>query len=636
MAYREPETSIYLVKGCPCDMEYNNTLYFRNKVEQLQYFSTLIFRTFTNQYYQRYERGYLYINAKAEELYGINYMFFSNHPNFHTDLLNLDDIPVFYCFIDNIEYINENCTAIHYEIDRMQTYMFDYTLGQCFVEREHTYNDSIYMHLIEEDFAPQNYTEIELTTKSYTNWVMKIDYAPNVNAILFTKVITTWALGANYVMLFGTSDLPALLGGAVRNSIPSSIYSICIPLIIGYERYYQAWLHELISVLVDISATITEMSIIPYEMCADDWANGIAFDNIVLSEVHNILPYKDITDITYEENIRATIPTIFMAGNDPTINYVPKNKKLNAYPYKIVKVTNNQGESQEFLPQEFVSTTVNFKITGCATPTPEISITPIDYNGRHYGIEQRVSLDTFPSSVWSEDSEQRYWTENRNKVTMGLITDAIKVAGSVAMAATTNFASSKPAVNDVTKTDISEQFKVKRRTTHTERTVTKERPVNEASQGARSIGGVAGSVISLASTIGSLMDLSRAQDSYGGKQSYSNLLPLTNRFGFQIIYKCIKPYDAKRIDDYFTMFGYAVKELKVPNIASLPATALRPHWNYIKNSHTVILPRVVNNVTHYVSCEDEAILQSIYNKGITFWMRGREVGDYSLDNSPVA
>ena len=48
---------------------------------------------------------------------------------------------------------------------------------------------------------------------------------------------------------------------------------------------------------------------------------------------------------------------------------------------------------------------------------------------------------------------------------------------------------------------------------------------------------------------------------------------------FNDFYWCnthVQPEIAKSIDDYFTMFGYATKQVKVPNIN------VRPHWTYTK------------------------------------------------------
>ena len=77
---------------------------------------------------------------------------------------------------------------------------------------------------------------------------------------------------------------------------------------------------------------------------------------------------------------------------------------------------------------------------------------------------------------------------------------------------------------------------------------------------------------------------------------------------------------AKMIDDFFTVFGYAVKRVKVPNTHS------RPHWNYVKTVGCV--------ATGSVPADDMRRICDIHDKGITYWKNGSEVGNYSLDNSP--
>ena len=86
--------------------------------------------------------------------------------------------------------------------------------------------------------------------------------------------------------------------------------------------------------------------------------------------------------------------------------------------------------------------------------------------------------------------------------------------------------------------------------------------------------------------------------------------------------RCSVSYQyAKMIDDYFTMYGYAVKSVGRIN------THGRPHWNYVKT--------VGCCMTGSVPCDDSKKIVSIYDRGITFWMNGNEVGNYELDNRLV-
>lgn len=96
------------------------------------------------------------------------------------------------------------------------------------------------------------------------------------------------------------------------------------------------------------------------------------------------------------------------------------------------------------------------------------------------------------------------------------------------------------------------------------------------------------------------------------------------RAGIRTLYsqcRCIRPEYAHIIDDYFTRYGYACKRTKVPNISS------RPHWNYVQTVDCALSGDAPAN-----AIED---IQAIFNNGITFWKNASEVGNYSLDNSPV-
>ena len=77
---------------------------------------------------------------------------------------------------------------------------------------------------------------------------------------------------------------------------------------------------------------------------------------------------------------------------------------------------------------------------------------------------------------------------------------------------------------------------------------------------------------------------------------------------------------AKIIDDFFSLYGYAIKQVVKPNRSA------RPHWNYVKTVGCVC--------TGSVPSDDMNKICSIYDHGITFWNNGNEIGQYSLDNSP--
>lgn len=139
----QPDTYIRLIKNCPLDKTYDHTIYFANEEKQIQYFkNTLQGIPFSKQSYQRYDKGVLHIQSKAEDLYDCNYLMFQN-----TAFGN----KYFYAFITSIEYVNNVSSRVTYEIDVMQTWFFDYNLCECFIEREHSSTDEMFANLVPEN-----------------------------------------------------------------------------------------------------------------------------------------------------------------------------------------------------------------------------------------------------------------------------------------------------------------------------------------------------------------------------------------------------------------------------------------------------------------------------------------------------
>lgn len=80
----------------------------------------------------------------------------------------------------------------------------------------------------------------------------------------------------------------------------------------------------------------------------------------------------------------------------------------------------------------------------------------------------------------------------------------------------------------------------------------------------------------------------------------------------------IKPQFAKIIDDYFSMYGYATNQVKVPNLNS------RPNWNYVKCVNANILGGIPE--------EDLMNIRSLFNNGITLWHNPNTFLDYGQNN----
>ena len=129
------------------------------------------------------------------------------------------------------------------------------------------------------------------------------------------------------------------------------------------------------------------------------------------------------------------------------------------------------------------------------------------------------------------------------------------------------------------------------------------------------VGGISG----LASTANSvILATNRPPQAKGTNSGTIDVASRTKDFYFRQMQ--ISAEYAKVIDDYFDMYGYATRRVKVPNRSA------RPHWNYVKTNGCVL--------SGNAPADDVRKICGIYDNGITFWKSASEVGNYSLDNSP--
>ena len=97
------------------------------------------------------------------------------------------------------------------------------------------------------------------------------------------------------------------------------------------------------------------------------------------------------------------------------------------------------------------------------------------------------------------------------------------------------------------------------------------------------------------------------------------LTHVRGRNGFSFYKMAIKQEYAKIIDDFFSMYGYKVNEVKIPNITG------RQNWNYVKT--------IDCNLLGDIPQEDMQKLKDIFNSGVTFWHNPNTFLDYSQSNN---
>lgn len=125
MATFQPDTVVYL---CSTQLKINNKnqLTFANANEQYQFFMSNMKHQFTDFSYQR-QNNRIRVPIHIDKLWNCNYVMYQN--KHYTNKW-------FYAYITRLEYKNENVTDVFIQTDAFQTWQFDITYKESFIERE--------------------------------------------------------------------------------------------------------------------------------------------------------------------------------------------------------------------------------------------------------------------------------------------------------------------------------------------------------------------------------------------------------------------------------------------------------------------------------------------------------------------
>lgn len=122
-----PEGTIYLITRAPVSPTYDHTIDFKTAEDQNAFWRSLSKMSLYEYSYIRRERRTIKVNKTFESLEGVNYLMYQNRA----------DGKWFYCFVTGIEYVSDTVSAIYFDIDVMQTYLFDFEIKPSYVAQAH-------------------------------------------------------------------------------------------------------------------------------------------------------------------------------------------------------------------------------------------------------------------------------------------------------------------------------------------------------------------------------------------------------------------------------------------------------------------------------------------------------------------
>lgn len=122
---RSPSSIITLYRAFPYTQNYDYVHYFASKSAITEYLQRFLFASLRDYAFIRKDTM-LKVSIHIDQLEGVNYLSYINRGK------------IYYCFITDKEYINDNTTALYLKTDVWTSHFHDIQIQPSYVEREHT------------------------------------------------------------------------------------------------------------------------------------------------------------------------------------------------------------------------------------------------------------------------------------------------------------------------------------------------------------------------------------------------------------------------------------------------------------------------------------------------------------------
>jgi len=242
-----------------------------------------------------------------------------------------------------------------------------------------------------------------------------------------------------------------------------------------------------------------------------------------------------------------------------------KNNKLYTYPFNNFYLTNNDGGIQEYR-YEYFDSDMTFIASAAVQPNFEIVVYPMNYAGAGGSGDKALSLSGYPQVPWVSSAYKQWLGTSKMSYDMQ--------AATMGVGALLAGAAGQPILaSSMASQVLGMAFNYNR-----EQNQAKQLPNN----------------------------------AHSGSSSAKTVANLKKVTGYQY---CINKRDARRIDDFFTEFGYARGIIGTPSISNG-----RKNQHYIKTSGCMVLGECPAEY-----CRE---IENIFNTGVTWWKNGH-IGDYN-------
>lgn len=587
--YVMPSGRIELYASVPLRNDYQNTFRFKDETAQRAYFVSKRVLELTDQMYTRRSNGRVRVAANIADLQNVDYMSFLNHGTLtHTNKR-------YYCFVINMQYINENVTDILFTVDVIQTFMFNITYKPSYIEREHVAPF--------EDNALVQYA-------SFSTIFPILPQGVDIGEYQFYPL--NFGYG-NSDDIFG--DFTYVVAATFDKNFNNAVGGL-------QNGFYSGLAFNVFDNINDINNFLLSAA-------SNNKADGIV--NIYMApKLFAANSHVTETAVTIS---RSVWDTAFNAVNP----YTPKNKILYCWPFCKLVWTDNNGNTAEYSPNMFSGfdtdeqgdVSYEFNVTYVCAGANELSIYPVNYKGVEKNYNEQIVMNLTPQCAYATDSYRAWLAQNSSKMSVernyaakaqmladekaaytyrytthltdlgyykGVNSDTESLASSFGTTLATKAQKNKI---DKTYADLQDSIAAE------DYALTKLNTRNDYN---RAIG-----LLNAAAGVASTMPPHASGNASGMAGTVNGAYRLS-------CYACVpSPGMLRKLDQYFDMYGYRVDRMETPVIRT------RKYWNYIKcaqfNGEGTNIPDAYFDV-----------IKGIFEAGITFWHDTTHYLDYSQNN----
>lgn len=378
-----------MAKNIHLDKNYINVLTY-NDAQMVTLLTNNAVQTFNDASFIRPDKNVIKLNMSYDNALKCNYLGVQN-PWYSNKW--------FFGFIDEIEYVSDDCVQVHFTVDEFQTWYDYWQPEMCFVEREHANTDVAGDNLVPEQLELGDYIvngdpvgvgflQGSLQTFGQDLYCWTSIYTPSNHIRLATNICGIPISGGLYV----TEEW---------DDMAKAIQS------------YSDNQHQ---------DTITSAFILPFGMCN--------LNDTSLWERETVTTTAGVA--TYHIFKGSNVPfwrTTTVSAPSALNSYTPVNQKLLTHPFMCLVLSNSAGSSN-VLAYEYFSNRASceFETVGTLSIGGSIFTFPKNYKNLVDAKLEGVSGGKFPTLSWSGDAFTNWLTQNAVNTSIGVIGDMATAA----------------------------------------------------------------------------------------------------------------------------------------------------------------------------------------------------------------